>query len=215
MDPLFERRQLMKKVHIHSKFLQKNIQASILAQLRMHYEGKCLAEGFIHRGSINIMNYSLGRTNYIKGGIDYDVIFQADICLPHPGQHFKAEVTVRSQIGIHAQLDPIKILIPRDINIGNPIFENVKVGDFIEFEVIGCQFKQQDSNIIVIGRLSGIPKEEKVEVQAAVPVLAPTTSESEKSVTITPTTTTDAPKRKTRRLKQGGAEEVNEHTLAL
>ena len=214
MDPLFERRQLMKKVHIHSKFLQKNIQASILAQLRMHYEGKCLAEGFIHRGSINIVNYSLGRTNYIKGGIDYDVVFQADICLPHPGQHFKAEVTVRSQIGIHAQLDPIKILIPRDINIGNEMFENVKVGDFIEFEIVGSQFKQQDSNIIVIGRLSGIPKDEKVEVQAAVPVVA-TQSESEKSVTITAAAATDAPKRKVRRLKQGGAEEVNEHTLTL
>jgi len=214
MDPLFERRQLMKKVHIHSKFLQKNIQASILAQLRMHYEGRCLAEGFIHRGSINIMNYSLGRTNYIKGGIDYDVIFQADICLPHPGQHFKAAVTVRSQIGIHAELDPIKILIPRDINIGNPIFENVKVGDFVEFEVIGSQFKQQDSNIIVIGRLSGIPQEDKPIVEAAVPV-EPMSSETEKSITIKPSTAEEAPKRKVRRLKQGGAEQVNELSVAL
>ena len=70
MDPLFERRQLTKKVHIYSKFLQKNMNAVILAQLKMNVEGKCSSEGFIQRNSITILEYSLGRTNYIKGGVD-------------------------------------------------------------------------------------------------------------------------------------------------
>jgi DNA-directed RNA polymerase subunit E'/Rpb7 len=34
MDPLFERRTLTKKVHVLPRYLQKNIQASLLAQLR-------------------------------------------------------------------------------------------------------------------------------------------------------------------------------------
>ena len=79
MDPLFERRDLKKKVHIHSKFLQRNMQASILAQLKMNFEGRCSSEGFIQRTSVTILNSSLGRTNYIKGGVDYDVDFQADL----------------------------------------------------------------------------------------------------------------------------------------
>jgi DNA-directed RNA polymerase subunit E'/Rpb7 len=153
MDPLFERRQLTKKVHIHSKFLQKNIQASLLAQLKSNYEGKCLPEGYIERNSVTILNYSLGRANYIKGGIDYDVVFQADICMPHPGQHFKAPVKLRSKIGIHAETPPIKVLIPRDLHLGNEEFETIKVDDDIEFEVIGSQFKQEDETIVVVGRL--------------------------------------------------------------
>jgi DNA-directed RNA polymerase subunit E'/Rpb7 len=153
MDPLFERRQLTKKVHIHSKFLQKNIQASLLGQLKSNYEGKCLPEGYIERNSITILNYSLGRANYIKGGIDYDVVFQADICMPHPGQHFKAPVKLRSKIGIHAETPPIKILIPRDLHLGNEEFETIKVDEDIEFEVIGSQFKQEDETIVVVGRL--------------------------------------------------------------
>jgi DNA-directed RNA polymerase subunit E'/Rpb7 len=153
MDPLFERRELTKKVHIHSKFLQKNIQASLLGQLKSKYEGRCLPEGYIERNSVTILNYSLGRANYIKGGIDYDVVFQADICMPHPGQRFKAPVKLRSKIGIHAETPPIKVLIPRDLHLGNEEFEKIKVDEDIEFEVVGSQFKQEDETIVVVGRL--------------------------------------------------------------
>jgi DNA-directed RNA polymerase subunit E'/Rpb7 len=163
MDPLFERRKLSKKVHVHSKFLQKNIQVSILAQLKMNLEGRCSSEGFIQHNSIVIVNYSLGRANYIKGGVDYEVEFQADICLPHLGQIFKAPVTVKSKIGIHAETPPIKVLIPRDLHIGNEEFEDIKVGDNIEFEVMGAQFKQQDKDIVVLGKLVSKVKEEQVE----------------------------------------------------
>jgi len=129
------------------------MQGSILAQLKMNLEGKCSAEGFIQRNSITIIDYSLGRTNYIKGGVDYDVRFQTDVCMPHIGQRFRAPVTVRSKVGIHAETPPIKVLIPRDLHIGNEDFENVKVGEDIEFEVIGSQFKQQDRDIIVVAKL--------------------------------------------------------------
>lgn len=164
MDPLFERRKLSKKVHIYSKFLQKNIQTSILAQLKMNLEGRCSSEGFIQPNSIVIVNYSLGRANYIKGGVDYEVEFQADICLPHNGQIFKAPVTVKSKIGIHAETPPIKVLIPRDLHIGNEQFEDIKVGDTIEFEVMGNTFKQQDKDIVVLGKLVSNTKEEPEEI---------------------------------------------------
>jgi len=153
MDPLFERRELRKNVHIHSKFLQRNMQASLTAQLKMDFEGKCSSDGFIQRNSITIVNYSLGRTNYVKGGVDYEVTFQADVCMPHNGQKFKAPVTIRSKIGIHAETPPIKILIPRDLHIGNEEFDNIKIDDDIEFEVVGSKFKQQDKDIIVVARL--------------------------------------------------------------
>jgi len=206
MDPLFERREMTKKVHIDSKFLQKNMQASILAQLKMNYEGMCSAEGFIERNSITLIGYSLGRTNYIKGGTDYDVTFQADICYPHPGQHLKARVTVRSKVGIHAETPPIKVLIPRDLYIGNEQYASVKEGDDIEFEVVGSQFKQKDTEIIVVGKLIGAvleepkeePKEEKLEIPAA------PEAEGEKKVVVM---TSSEPEKKKRKLKKGAGEE--------
>lgn len=222
MDPLFERRQLSKKVHIHSKFLQKNMQASILAQLKMSYEGRCSAEGYIQRNSITIVNYSLGRTNYIKGGVDYEVQFQADVCMPHPGQRFKAPVKLRSKVGIHCETPPIKILIPRDLHIGNEEFENVKVDEEIEFEVIGAQFKQQDPDIIVVGKLLskvaapvempllGAPEAKPLE--SALPAMLAEESE-EKRVVVTPG---EPEKPKKRRLRpMTGGESNGELTFSL
>jgi DNA-directed RNA polymerase subunit E'/Rpb7 len=216
MDPLFERREMSKKVHIHSKFLQRNMQASLLAQLKMNFEGKCSPEGFIQSNSVTIVDYSLGRTNYIKGGVDYDVKFQADVCMPHTGQKFKAPVTVRSKVGIHAETPPIRVLIPRDLHIGNEEFESVKVGEEIEFEVIGAQFKQQDKDIVVVARLLS-----KVAAPVAEPLLAaPTLDElpplvpvvgDEGEVKRVVTAPAEAEKPKKRKLRQTGSSlELNE-----
>lgn len=217
MDPLFERRNMTKKVHIFSKFLQSNMQASILAQLKMNYEGRCSSEGFIQSNSITVLDYSLGRTNYVKGGVDYDVEFQADVCMPHPGQRFKAPVTLRSKVGIHAETPPIKVLIPRDLHLGQKEFEGVEVGDEIEFEVVGSQFKQKDYDIIVVGKLLT-----KVEDEVEAPLnIAPNVEEisksipeirsaegEEKMIVITPSTNTEKPKK--RKLRRNDGENVNE-----
>lgn len=200
MDPLFERRELVKIVHIHSKFLHNNIHSSILAQVKMMYEGRCSAEGFIQRNSITIIRYSLGRANYIKGGIDYNVTFQADICMPHIGQRFRAPVKLRSKIGIHAETPPVKVLIPRDLHFESEEFNDVKVDEEIEFEVIGSQFKQQDDTIIVVGKLLS-----KIASNVEMPLMTPNViteeeetakplvysePEGEKKVVFTPVPTT-------------------------
>lgn len=218
MDPMFERRELTRKVHIHSKFIQKNMLPSILAQLKMNMEGRCSSEGYIQDDSINILKYSLGRTNYTKGGIDYDVSFQADVCLPHPGQIFKATADLRTKIGIHADTVPLKILIPRDLHIGNTEFDSLDIGQEFEFEVIGPQFKQQDKVIIVVGRLRTALKPAPLQplLHAVTTVELPTTSSNmgttseEKVVTVNPT---EAPK-KTRKLKKPSVVESNESLKA-
>lgn len=214
MDPLFERRQLTKSVHINSKFLQKNIQASLVSQLRMNYEGKCISEGFIQPNSITILKYTLGRTNYIRGGVDYDVTFQCDVCMPHAGQRFKAPVKLRSKIGIHAKTPPIEILIPRDLHLGNEEFETIKVDEDIEFEVVGSQYKQDDDTIVVVGRLLNkvalptevplnvAPEASEVNLESATPV--PKSEEGEEKQVII-TTAEEGPKK--RRLKKPSADE--------
>ena len=212
MDPLFERRELTRKVHIHPKFLQRNMMPSILAQLKMNVEGRCSAEGFIQQDSVTILNYGLGRVRP-SGSTDYDVHFQADVCLPHPGQIFKATVDLRSKIGIHAEVSPLKVLIPRDLHIGNAEFEDIKVGDEIEFEVIGPQFKQQDKLIVVVGRLRTALKPAPLqpllhaETKVDIPMTKSTgESSEEKVVTVSQT---EAPVKK-RRLKKPSIQETNE-----
>ena len=158
-DPLVERRALVRNIHLDSRFLQRNIQASLLAQLRHRYEGTCVAEGYIQRGSLTIVDHSLGRTNYIKGGVDYTVKFQADVCMPHPGQVFRMPITLKSKIGLHAELTPIKALLPRDLHIGNAEFDDINEKEIVEFEVIGSRFQQGDDSIVVLGKLRSAIRE--------------------------------------------------------
>lgn len=174
---MFERRELVRNVHIDSKFLQRNIQASLLAQLRMKYEGICVAEGYIQRRSITVVEHSLGRINYIKGGLDYTVKFQADICMPHPGQVFRMPVVLKSKLGIHAESTPIKALLPRDLHIGVSDFEDVSEKEEIEFEVVGARFQQGDETIVILGKLLKIiqpaaPNAEEAAVEVNEPMMA-------------------------------------------
>lgn len=218
MDPLFERRELTKLVHLNSKFVKNNIQPSLLAQLKMDYEGRCLTEGYIERNSITIIEYSIGKLNYVRGGVDYSIRFQADICMPHVGQKFKAPVRLRSKIGIHAETPPIKILLPRDLHFENTEFDTIAENDEVEFEVIGSQFKQQDDTIVVIGKLLT-----KVKAEVEEPLLMSTQvdetpvinfSESapeEKQVTITP----DLPKTGTRRKLKKPTDDLNTNDVVL
>lgn len=184
MDPLFERRELVRNIHLESRHLQRNIQASIVAQLRMKYEGVCTAEGYIQRSSITVVEHSLGRTNLIKGGLDYSVRFQADVCMPHSGQVFRAPIVSKSKIGIHADLSPLKVLLPRDLHIGNAEFDEVPEMQEIEFEIVGSKFQQGDETIIVLGKLREIinPQREsipEVSDEDSIPMVAASSTPQE------------------------------------
>ncbi len=153
MDPLFERRQLVRNIHLDARFLQRNIEASLLSHLRMKFEGFCVAEGYIAKNSITVAEHSLGRINLIKGGLDYTVRFQADVCMPHQGQVFRATVAFRSKIGIHADMPPMKVMIPRDLHIGNAEFDEVEDKQEIEFEIVGARYQQGDGSIVALAKL--------------------------------------------------------------
>lgn len=163
MDALYERRELTRNVHVDARFLQRNIHASLVAQLRHKYEGVCLPEGYVEPGSITIAEHSFGRTNILKGGLDYSVRFTARLCLPHAGQVFKAPVVLKSKIGLHAEISPIKVLLPRDLHIGNADFDKADIGHDIEFDVVGSRFQQGDQTIVVLGKLRQVvsPAEHK------------------------------------------------------
>ena len=170
MDSLFERRQLTRMVHVEAKHLMRNIRANLLAQLSHKFDGVCVAEGYIQHKSIEIVDYSLGRTALIGGGADYRVVFRADICMPHPGQVFRAKVSLKSKIGVHAEMTPIKALLPRDLHIGLDEFEKVGEGEEIEYEVVGARFQQGDESIVVLGKLRKVIETAKQEMPGSTTV---------------------------------------------
>lgn len=219
-DPLFERRELVRVLGVPAKYVQKNIRGSLLAQLATQIEGKCGIEGYVQPKSSIILEHSLGNVDMLHSGITYRVKFHADICYPHIGQVFKCPVSFRSKIGVHAELKPIKILLPRDLHIGNADFESIVDGDEIVFQVMGAEFKQNDENIFVLGKLiqkvgsSGeVTKEEEVAVPDLPPPAPAPAAEGEiKQVAIKePVVPAEEkkPVRRRRRLNPGDSLQVN------
>ena len=202
MDPLFERRNLNRLVRIPASQLQKNVRPALLAQLRTKYEGVCIPEGFCQPETITIIEQSLGRTDLVHSGVEYHVLFQADMCMPHQGQVWKGDVKMRSKIGVHIEIGPVQVLLPRDLHMGDPVFEELKDRQQVEFEVVGSRFQQGDSTIAVLGKLKSLVenaplKQERAEVEE--PMLAAPTSQiqgSQKVVTVAPTAPTAAPRKR-------------------
>lgn len=174
---MFERRELTRVLPVHSKHLQRNIQSSLLSQIKAQIEGRCGVEGYVQPKSSVIMEYSLGRMSILKSGVNYRVKFQADICLPHKGQQIaNAPVLFRSKIGVHAELKPLKFLLPRDLHIGNPEFEAIVENDTLDIEVLGAEFKQNDESIFVLAKLlkrtpSAAPSESAAPPAIEVPTI--------------------------------------------
>lgn len=209
-DPLFERRQLVRVLTVPPKYIQRNIRGSLLGQLGTQVEGKCGTEGYIQPKSSVILDHSLGKLGLLNSGVQYRVTFHADVCYPHKGQIFQAPVSFKSKIGIHAELSPIRVLLPRDLHIGNPEFESLEERDEIKFEVLGAEFKQNDDAIFVlakfvekIGGAPAVTEEAVVEEETSAPI--PTTSaptEEVKRVSIKETATVPetptAPRRRKR-----------------
>lgn len=148
------------------------------------------------------------------------VRFQADICMPHPGQVFRAPVSLKSKIGVHAELTPMKVLLPRDLHIGNASFEDVEESQMIEFDVIGAKFQQGDETIVVLGKLREIIKPatqsttEEAEPEQVQPLIAApisTGEDTQKRVVTVDLSATKAPEEtRTKRLRPKDASNTNE-----
>lgn len=217
---MFERRELTRVLTVHSKHLQRNIQSSLLSQIKASVEGRCGTEGYVQPKSSVILEYSLGRMSILKPGVSYRVKFQADICLPHKGQRLEVPAAFRSKIGLHAETKPLKILLPRDLHIGNAEFEGVSDGDMLEVEVMGAEFKQNDEDMFVLGKLvrripavsSAAPSETSAAAAIEVPVLPGAGEVKSVSVTNEPSSSTSAakaPVRRKKRLQPASSLELN------
>jgi hypothetical protein len=129
-------------------------------------------------------------------------------------------VSLKSKIGIHAEMTPVKALLPRDLHIGVDEFDTIMEGQDIEFDVTGARFQQGDESIVVLGKLRRIievarPTGEKAtEVDDGIPIIAaPVGSEGEqiiKKVTVEASSTKMSEGPRKRRIKLNPEAKANE-----
>lgn len=160
---IYSRGMITRNVVLPITSVGKNIKETIEQTVAFHFEGKCLVEGFIKKGSSKIVSYSSG---VIKRGtyISFEVVFECEICFPVEGMLIECVAKNITKAGIRAESStevpsPIVVFIAKDHHFNLEYFSDIQEGDKFTATVIGQRFELNDAYISIIAEL----KKPKVE----------------------------------------------------
>lgn len=129
----------------------------LTARLQEKHEGKCNANGYVRPGSIKLLGRSMGaaENGRFTGNLVYDCKFKCDVLYPTAGITTTAEVIKVNKMGAYAVFEEaIRILLPRDLHIGDVAFDQIKEGDSVHVVIERSRFGANDSYIMAVGKLA-------------------------------------------------------------
>lgn len=159
----------------------------IITKLREKHEGKCNANGYIRPGSIQLLGRSMGiaENGRFTGNLLYDCKLKCDILYPTAGIKMDAHVIKVNKMGAYAVYEQaIRILLPRDLHIGDVDFDSIKEGDMVNVSIERSRFQANDPFIMAVGKLAHaiaipatviIPATTVIIPAAAIPAIPATT----------------------------------------
>ena len=129
----------------------------LLTKLREKHEGKCNANGYVRPGSITLLGRSMGQAENgrFTGNVIYDCKLQCEVLYPVAGTMMSGKVIKVVKMGAYVVYEEaIRILLPRDIHIGNPTFDAMKEGDVVNVRIERSRFQTNDNFIMSVGKLA-------------------------------------------------------------
>ena len=161
---IYSKALISRTIRIPIKFIGKNIQQVIEKNIQALFENKCIVEGFLKPGSIQIITYSSG----IVVGVNcqFEVVFECQVCCPVEGMLVQCVAKNITKAGIRAeaadeQPSPVVIFIARDHHYMNASFSNIQQGDKFMARIIGQRYELNDKYVSVIAELAEKPKDMK------------------------------------------------------
>jgi DNA-directed RNA polymerase subunit E'/Rpb7 len=137
-----------------------NIENTIIYKLKKQQEGRCIREGYVMPGSIEIVNRSAGtaQLSHFNANFMYHIRYSAKICNPVEGDVIDAEITNVNKMGILAKGGegdpaPLSILLAKQHHMNNDKYEKMREGYNIRVKIIGKRFDSGENHISIIGIL--------------------------------------------------------------
>tara|TARA_B110000438_G_C15280223_1_gene422324 strand:+ start:72 stop:554 length:483 start_codon:yes stop_codon:yes gene_type:complete len=126
-------------------------------------EGQCISNGFIKKGSIEIISRSLGETTIYNNtsSIYYHVTFKALICNPQINEEIECKMEKKNKMGILASAYskneklPFRVIIARqhhESELWKDKIDSMNTVTTFNASVIGSRFNIQDKMISVIAK---------------------------------------------------------------
>ena len=132
----------------------RSIDEVLLNKLKLKLENKCSRHGFVIKDTIKLVSRSLGKSSSGRfvGDFIYHVQIQGNVLNPPDGQIIEGVVMRKNKMGIYINYeDAIRVIIPRDLHIGNEEFDKVNIGSKIRVEIKKSRFQVNDESILSVG----------------------------------------------------------------
>jgi DNA-directed RNA polymerase subunit E'/Rpb7 len=176
------------KIHLSPKDMNRvakqSIDSIILDYLRSKLGNRCSQHGFVNPESLKVLSRSMGliENGRYTGNVVYHVQAEGTVLNPANGTRITGTILKKNKMGLYiVYKDAIRILIPRDLHIGNEEFEQLEPGDTIEVEIRKSRFQILDQFILSVGVFitrtgTAVVEEATVVAPAIAAVVAPSNS---------------------------------------
>ena len=173
------------KVYLTPKDLGREIESIdsiLLNKVKERLEQKCSPHGYVLPGSLELITRSAGMVDSGRFSGDWAFLIKAKGKVLHPPEGTSVEVDVlkSNKMGIYAVYEnAIRIMIPRDLHLGDEDFDQLKVGDRIRVEIQKSRFQLRDPFIVSVGLYRGLVGAHSAPVINVPNTVAEAESESE------------------------------------
>lgn len=147
----------------------ESVKEILTTKLKEKYERKCTANGYVRPDSIEILARSMGvaENGRFTGNLLYDCKIKCDVLYPTANSSIPAMVIKVNKMGAYAHFDDaIRVLLPRDMHVGNREFDEIREGDTIQVRIERSRFQANDPFISAVGTLE-LPTVEEEDAAAA------------------------------------------------
>ena len=132
----------------------ESIENLIRDKLQARLEGRCSRHGFVQPGSIKVLSRSMGslEKGRFTGSFIFHIQAEGAVLNPPDGAVLEGEVIRKNKMGMYVSYqDAIRVIIPRDLHIGDEAFEAVEIGEKVEVEIKKSRFQVNDPYILSVG----------------------------------------------------------------
>jgi ribA/ribD-fused uncharacterized protein len=155
------------KIALTAKDLSKDIDTIdklLEEKIRTQYEGRCSRNGYVVPGTVKLISRSIGVVE--KGRFTGDILYYAEatskVLQPPDGFILIGEVIRKNKMGMYVNYkDAIRVMIPRDLHIGDEDFESVNVGESVRVEIKKSRYQVNDTSILSVGVYRGRATDEE------------------------------------------------------
>jgi DNA-directed RNA polymerase subunit E'/Rpb7 len=168
MSDIFIESILSTNIQLKPDEYNQSIDDIILEKIKSRVEGKCDKNGYIKENSVSIIKRSIGSIlqAQFNGNCTFKIWYKVLCCNPTEGMIIKCSVLNRNKMGLFCELydhkpSPLTIILAKQHHLRDDRYEDVKIGSYIDVEIVGIKFEYNDTQISCIGRLYDSKSEDK------------------------------------------------------